>query len=109
MHTCIGRRMRYDKLVRDNIPQIIKDNGDTPVIHQAEKEEYEQKLKEKLEEEVEEFLQSENKEELADILEVIRSLLVSKNISWQELEALRREKAEERGSFKNKIILEETK
>lgn len=101
--------MQYDKLVRDKIPEIIRDNGDKPITHQAEDKEYEDKLKEKLEEEVNEFIQSEEKEELADILEVIRALCDSKNFSWQELEKVRREKAAERGALEDKIILEETK
>lgn len=90
------------KLVRDLIPEIIKNDGSTPRTHIASDEEYEQKLKEKLQEEVDEFLQNPSAEELADILEVIHAL---RDHKFKDVESLRQKKAEERGSFKNKIIL----
>jgi len=101
--------MKYNKLVRDKIPEIIKQKGETPVIHEADSEEYFKKLKEKLEEEVNEFLESEKEEELADIIEVIYALGDAKGISVYELEDLRKKKAKERGSFRKKIILDEKK
>ena len=58
--------MKYNKLVRDKIPKIIEKDGQTPVIHIANKKEYKQKLLEKLQEEVDEFLKDQNQEELAD-------------------------------------------
>jgi len=101
--------MKYNKLVRDKIPEIIKNNGAIPITHIADDEEYWQKLKEKLQEEVEEFLKDENEEELADILEVIYAICDFKNFDKEKLELLRKKKAEERGGFKDKIILDETK
>lgn len=99
---------KYDKLVRDKIPEIIKSTGVVPVIHIATDDEYEQKLKAKLQEEVSEFLEDSNAEELADILEVIYAFCDLRNIDKDTLEHLRKEKAEERGGFRDKIILDET-
>ncbi|MCK5607897.1 nucleoside triphosphate pyrophosphohydrolase [Candidatus Pacearchaeota archaeon] len=101
--------MKLNKLVRDKIPEIIKSRGATPFIHIASEGEYSKKLKEKLTEEVNEFLEEPNKEELADILEVIFALCDFHNITRGELELARKEKAEKRGVFKDKIILDETR
>jgi predicted house-cleaning noncanonical NTP pyrophosphatase (MazG superfamily) len=101
--------MKHNKLVRDKISEIIKNKGAVPLTHIADDEEYWQKLKEKLQEEVDEFLKDWNEEELADILEVIYAICDFKNIDKEKLELLRKKKAEERGGFKDKIILDETK
>lgn len=101
--------MKYNKLVRDKIPEIIKQKGDVPITHIADDEEYRKKLKEKLKEEVDEFLKENSKEELADILEVVCAICDFMNVDKEELESLRKKKAEERGGFKDRIILDETK
>ncbi|HJX05191.1 MAG TPA: nucleoside triphosphate pyrophosphohydrolase, partial [Candidatus Nanoarchaeia archaeon] len=99
----------YNKLVRDKIPEIIEQRGKVPVIHAASDEEYWGKLKEKLNEEVGEFQKNSSEEELADILEVVCAIADFKKIDKEKLELLRKKKSEERGGFKKKIILEETK
>lgn len=100
--------MKYNKLVRDNIPKIIEKNGEKAVVHTANEEEYREKLREKLIEEVQEFLEDESIGELADILQVVYAFCELKGIDKQELESLRKEKEEKRGGFKERIILEET-
>ena len=101
--------MKYNKLVRDRIPEIIKEKGKIPITHIAGEEEYWKKLKEKLLEEINEFLEENNKEELADILEVIEEICEFKKINKEDLKNLKKEKFEKRGGFKNKIILDEVK
>ncbi len=100
--------MQYNKLVRDKIPEIIKQKGLNPKTHIADETEYWFKLKDKLKEEVNEFLEDSNEEELADILEVINAICKFKDINMESLEILRIKKTEERGSFNNKVILEES-
>lgn len=99
--------MKYNKLIRDKIPEIIKQDRSVPITHIANDQEYWSKLKEKLKEEVDEFLRNSTEEELADVLEVINAICDFKKIDRQKLELLRKNKAKERGGFKKRIILEE--
>ncbi|WP_049927522.1 nucleoside triphosphate pyrophosphohydrolase [Halopiger goleimassiliensis] len=97
----------YDKLVRDEIPAIIEENGETPVVRTAsDDDEYAAYLVEKLREEVTEYAEDRSPEELADILEVVRAIREFEGLTADELEALRAEKAAERGGFQERIVLE---
>lgn len=99
---------RYNKLVRDNIPEIIKKNGGIPVTHIADEKEYWEKLKEKLAEEVAEFQKDENVTELADILEIIDAICDYKKLGKNEIRNTQAQRATERGKFEKRIILEES-
>ncbi len=101
--------MKYNKLVRDKIPEIIKKDNSTPITHIADDEEYWDKLKDKLKEEVDEFLKQSTEEELADILEIVYAIRDHMKINPEKLEQTRQQKAQKRGGFKKKIILDETK
>ncbi len=98
--------MNYNKLVRDKIPDIVRQEGKIPLTHVADEKEYWEKLKEKLKEETDEFLENSNEEELSDILEVINVIREFKKIDKENLELVREKKSKERGGFKNKIILD---
>lgn len=103
----------YNKLVRDKIPEIIESQGlaaETKKLSDAEIEEF---LKQKLLEESKELLSAEEieeiKKEMADILEVLYSLAARKGISPDEIEKIRKDRAEKRGGFKDGIFLIRTK
>ncbi|MFZ2299964.1 MAG: nucleoside triphosphate pyrophosphohydrolase [Candidatus Moraniibacteriota bacterium] len=100
--------MRYNKLVRDRIVEIIEAKGEKASWHSASDEEYCKKLKEKLLEEVNEFLEAENKEEMADVFEVITAWLALKGWAIEDIIALQKEKRDKRGGFDKRIILEES-
>lgn len=99
----------FNKLVRDKIPEMIEDNGENCKYRILDEDEYADQLKIKLKEEVKEYLEATNDgnavEELADILEVIRSFFESHRQSLQELEEVRQYKLLERGGFKNRYFL----
>jgi predicted house-cleaning noncanonical NTP pyrophosphatase (MazG superfamily) len=95
-----------NKLVRDRIPEIIGLLGDKPVTRILGDDEYLKQLNIKLQEEVQEYLSDESMEELADILEVIHGILMAKGKTFDELEIIRKDKAQGRGGFSNRIFLE---
>jgi len=101
--------MKFNKLVRDKVPQTIKQKGILSVIHIASRDEYWRKLKDKLHEEVKEFVESESVEELADVLEVLDAMAKFKKFKKNKRSSAKNKKAKERGKFKKRIILEETK
>jgi predicted house-cleaning noncanonical NTP pyrophosphatase (MazG superfamily) len=96
----------YDKLVRDRIPEICRENGETPVTHVETGEDYRERLRAKLCEEAAEFRESGDPEELADVLEVLAAIRHAEGFEREELERLREQKAEERGRFEDGIVLE---
>ena len=100
--------MKYNKLVRDKIPEIIRKKGEECKIHIADDKEYWQKLKEKLIEEVQEFQEDESIEEIADILEILEAIADHKKFDNEEVNKIKKKKAEERGKFKSRIILDES-
>jgi predicted house-cleaning noncanonical NTP pyrophosphatase (MazG superfamily) len=94
------------KLVRDKIPEIIRQDGRNPVCHFADEAEYAEALIEKLKEEAKEFLDNPCVEEAADVMEVIYAICKNKNIDISNLEEVRLQKVAERGAFEQGIILE---
>lgn len=100
--------MKYDKLVRDRIIEIIEAKGEIAKWHVADDAEYRLKLREKLLEEVEEFLAAESVEEMADVFEVIDALLTLKGWTREDILKIQQEKRLKRGGFDGRIILEES-
>lgn len=99
----------YNKLVRDRIPEIIQKSGKqlkTEILSEAR---YIEELKAKLNEEVTEYQEAaaddEALEELADILELMHALARQHGGSIERVEDIRREKAEKRGAFNDRIYL----
>ena len=97
----------YNKLVRDRIPEIIEMSGRTCTIEYLSDEDYLHMLETKLDEELAEYHHDQSIEELADLLEVIRAVVVARGSSLEELERIREEKAQKRGGFEKKILLKE--
>lgn len=99
----------YNKLVRDKIPQVIAAKGKNCRTRILDEIQYKKEITTKLKEEFNEYLTASNSkdalEELADMLEVIRSLTLVHGASPEELEELRVQKANERGGFQERVYL----
>ena len=94
-----------EKLVRDRIPDIIRDSGNEPMVRVASEEERDLLIREKIVEESRELLTSGSLEEVADIIEAILGLLSYRSVTWSEIEELRLKKKEERGGFDEGFVL----
>ena len=101
------RQFKVDKLIRDNIPDVLRLRGISVDERVMETDEYIQRLKEKLVEEGREVLTanslSEIEEELADVMEVFHSLVSVLGVSFEEVEKKRIAKGEVSGRFERRI------
>lgn len=98
-------RILYRKLVRDRIPEIIRQSGKSCTTEILDDAAYLQMLDEKLNEELAEYQQSKSMEELADLLEVIRAVITARSSSMEAVETLRISKAQARGGFSKRVLL----
>ena len=100
--------IHYEKLVRDRIPEIIREAGKVPVTRiVTEEAELRQRLIDKLSEEMQEYRESGSVEEIADILEVLQALVEQiHGMSWEQVREIQGSKWEERGGFRDGIVLE---
>ena len=96
---------QYNKLVRDLIPEVIRETGKECDIEVTVKEQRTELLEAKLMEEVNEYLEDKNLEELADIMEVLFGLAHNLGYSEDDLLKKREEKLKERGGFKEGVVL----
>jgi predicted house-cleaning noncanonical NTP pyrophosphatase (MazG superfamily) len=97
-------RFKTDKLVRDKIPPGM--SGAEFYDRAMEKDEYIKRLKDKMLEEAQEVHASDSdiamREELADILEVVHSMCIAYNLSYEEVDNYRKQKKEVRGGFEKR-------
>jgi predicted house-cleaning noncanonical NTP pyrophosphatase (MazG superfamily) len=102
----------FAKLVRDQIPDQIREHGETTVLAQIPKQESRTALLVKLFEEAQELRNAEEpsevEAELADLLEIVRSLAMATGINWEDVEAKADRKRLQRGGFEKGVVLMET-
>jgi predicted house-cleaning noncanonical NTP pyrophosphatase (MazG superfamily) len=98
---------KYDKLIRDKIPEIIEASGSKAVIEVLDNDSYHKYLNIKLAEEFKEYQESGSIEELADLVEVVYALLDCMGVTREQFDAIRSSKNIERGAFKKKFLLKE--
>lgn len=100
----------YNKLVRDNIPQIMEKNGEIAVTRILNDDEYRKELYKKLLEEANEVITAENSndtlEEVADVLEILRAIAELENQNIDKIIEIANDKKKKRGGFEKRIFLE---
>lgn len=103
----------YNKLVRDNIPDIIQKNGEVPYVRILTSDEYWESLLAKDSEELQEVKMVENpnemKNELADKFEVLNAMITHQGFTLEEIMKEANLKREQKGGFTKKLFLEKVK
>ncbi len=103
----------FHKLVRDLIPFRIESHGEAPLTYKSSPEKLTDLLKAKAVEEAFELFWESNPEkmfeELADLLEVIRSICDIQGKGFDKLLDVLEVKRKERGGFRDGIVLVETR
>jgi len=101
--------IKYNKLIRDRIPEIIKEAGWKPRVRKLEKAEFLNALKKKVLEEAEELIQSKDKkgiiDEIVDIQELLDVLTSEVGLKKLEVKKLQAAKRKKRGGFKKRLFL----
>jgi predicted house-cleaning noncanonical NTP pyrophosphatase (MazG superfamily) len=107
--TDIPAENEYPKLVRDKIPELIRKDGKVPLTQTLGDEDILQYLLTKLIEESSELAAAKTlehqKEELADVYEVIEALLAALSISDADIKKVQASKKQERGGFEDRVLL----
>lgn len=104
--------LKYNKLIRDNIPEIIESSNKECEVVVLNDEEYILKLKEKMIEEAQEVNNANKDEiigELADVLEIIEAIEKYYNIDHSTVEKKKESKAIKNGKFDKRLLLVETR
>ena len=102
----------FNKLVRDKIPEKIKNNGEVPYTRVLSDEEFRIELEKKLLEECNEVLKAvsldETVEELADVLEVLCAIGTLEGKDLDSIISVMKSKREKRGGVSQKKFFEKT-
>ncbi|MCE2991621.1 MAG: nucleoside triphosphate pyrophosphohydrolase [Candidatus Jidaibacter sp.] len=102
-----AHRFKVDKLIRDNLPHIMRASGIQVFERVMEKDEYLKRLKDKLLEEAKEVIASgsakEMREELADLLEVMLALAKVYGMEFTDIQQAAEQKRADKGGFDNRI------
>lgn len=98
----------YRKLVRDRIPEIIESKGDLYKARVLNIRKYRKLLGKKLVEEAKELenvRETDLIKELADVLQVLKSIAEFEKVPFKKIEGKRKQRERERGGFKKRIFL----
>jgi predicted house-cleaning noncanonical NTP pyrophosphatase (MazG superfamily) len=102
----------YNKLIRDNIPEIIRADNAEPVYRTLDDSEFIGELFKKLSEETKELIAANAKDkielmkEIGDVYEVIDYIIKECGLNQAEIIKLKEERKQKRGGFDKKLFLE---
>ena len=100
---------KYNKLIRDRIPEIIESSGKKAIVEKVDGDQLLELLNKKLYEELDEYNESGEIEELADLVEVVQAILEYKGITMDDFNEVKENKNIERGRFKKGLLLVEVR
>lgn len=107
-----GHRQAFGKLVRDHVPLRISRQGESARVYQADRDELRALLKRKAVEEAIELSRADEKseslEEIADLVEVLETLVRMEGATMERVRDLVDQKRAERGGFQDGVVLLET-
>lgn len=100
-----------NKLVRDFVPNSIIEQGRTPNLKNLNNQEFEREIFSKLLDEAKEVIEAKSdnehlSEEIADVFEVIDSIINTKNLDYNHIKKVQANKKDKWGGFDQKIWLE---
>lgn len=103
------KKIYYNKLIRDNIPEKIRRNGGDYKINKLGRKAFEIELLKKVGEEASGLVASKSKEELvselADIVAMIEEIKKVKHISSKQISKALKENFNRKGGFNKKLFL----
>ncbi len=103
------KKIYYNKLIRDNIPDVIHALGKECETFKLSKKKFEIELIKKVSEEAVGLLNAKNRkeliEEIADVVDVIDEILLLKKISPKALADQRQKNLVKKGGFKKQLYL----
>ena len=104
----MSNKTEHNKLVRDRIPEIIRNSSNRCETTILSNSEYIEALRNKLVEEAKEAATASPEElaqELADVMEVMDALMTATGIEPEKVREIQKEKRSGRGGFDNRIKL----
>ena len=101
-------RIEYNKLIRDQIPEIIRESGKRFEVEVMDEAQFRQALLAKLVEEAQEAAAAgpgDLKVELADLLEVIQAVIEAFDLDADEISEIQERRRAARGGFEGRLKL----
>jgi predicted house-cleaning noncanonical NTP pyrophosphatase (MazG superfamily) len=98
-------KVEYNKLVRDKIPEIIKNSGRSCEYKILGESEVKNALKEKLIEKADVFSKRPSEDELSDIYELLSAIVETYEYEPLHIDYLKLQNKENKGSYSEKVYL----